>query len=361
MVNLHTFTVIQTFFSKFTIEWTIFENLTSSNVMPILQHANISLFININDLNRISSSSLFTDHRHVDVHFTFNLINCPQYIKVTQYIPRGNRFHPREIIGVTFVVNHWSSRSEWFTDKDPFSSDRQYYHHMWYTLPWTFDEFFHEYIPYRWITNIQVFEKPSQKMLTINQSPLHVLDAAGQILSLPIYALPHVVLLNCIETLHLSFYNRPIHISLSALRNITLVNSINCLKNYSSFPTTIRSIRILLFHDYPNYMLPNWSIVSNSLSNLLELSSVRVFMYDLPEAIDDTSCQMIAKIARLFSDFGFCFRRKFHSSNGDYINSVFNEHRKFIKQLCDYILLLSLDKQMYYSIEDDGCGLIIWF
>ncbi|CAF5162746.1 unnamed protein product, partial [Rotaria sp. Silwood1] len=46
-------------------------------VMPILQRTNVSLFININDLKRISSSSLFIDHRHVDVHFAFNLINCP--------------------------------------------------------------------------------------------------------------------------------------------------------------------------------------------------------------------------------------------------------------------------------------------
>ncbi|CAF5074503.1 unnamed protein product, partial [Rotaria sp. Silwood1] len=88
-------------------------------VMPILQRTNVSLFININDLNRISSSSLFIDHRHVDVHFAFNLINCPQYKWITQYISRGNRFHPREIIGTTFVVNHWSNRSEWLTYNDP--------------------------------------------------------------------------------------------------------------------------------------------------------------------------------------------------------------------------------------------------
>ncbi|CAF4812892.1 unnamed protein product [Rotaria sp. Silwood1] len=87
-------------------------------VMPILQRTNVSLFININDLNHISSSSLFIDHRHVDVHFAFNLINGPQYKWITQYIPCGNRFHPREIIGTTFVINHWSNRSEWLTDND---------------------------------------------------------------------------------------------------------------------------------------------------------------------------------------------------------------------------------------------------
>ncbi|CAF1582214.1 unnamed protein product, partial [Didymodactylos carnosus] len=99
MVNLHTFTLVQNFFSELTIKWTVFEILTSSNVMPILRRTNVSIFININDLNRVSSSPLFTDHRHVDVNFAFNLINCLQYIKMTQYIPRGNRFHPREIVG----------------------------------------------------------------------------------------------------------------------------------------------------------------------------------------------------------------------------------------------------------------------
>ncbi|CAF3028695.1 unnamed protein product [Rotaria sp. Silwood2] len=155
MVNLHTFTLVQKFFSELTIEWTVFETLTSS--LP-----------------------LFTDHRHVDVDFTFNLIDCPQYIKITQYIPRGHRFHPREIVGATFIVNHWSERSEWLTDGDPFRRGRQYHHHMWYTLPWAFDEFFHEYVPYRCITKIQVFEAPSQKMTTINQSSLRTLDASSQ-------------------------------------------------------------------------------------------------------------------------------------------------------------------------------------
>lgn len=83
MVNLHTFTLVQDFFSEFPIEWTMFEMLTSSKVMPVLQRSNVSIFININDLNRIGLSSLFTDHRHVDVHFAFHLINCPHHVQVT--------------------------------------------------------------------------------------------------------------------------------------------------------------------------------------------------------------------------------------------------------------------------------------
>jgi hypothetical protein len=122
MVNLHTFTFFKAFFSHLIIRWTFMEFLTSSNVMPVLRRANMSFFINTNDLNCIGSSPLFTDHRHVDVHFAFSLINCPQYTEVTQYIPHGSRFHPREILGATFVVNRWSNKSEWLTDGDPFVS-----------------------------------------------------------------------------------------------------------------------------------------------------------------------------------------------------------------------------------------------
>ncbi|CAM4838015.1 unnamed protein product [Rotaria magnacalcarata] len=180
------------------------------------------LFININDINRIGSSGIFADHRHVDVHFAFHLLNCPQYVKVTPYIPRGSRFHSREIVGATFVVNHWSDRSEWLIDSDPFSRGRQYYHHMWYTLPWPFDEFFHEYVTYKWITKVQVFEIPSKKMTTMDQSSLRSLDASGQTLSSSICTLPYVGLADCIETYLLSFYNEPIHIYIFGLRNITL-------------------------------------------------------------------------------------------------------------------------------------------
>ncbi|CAF4166576.1 unnamed protein product, partial [Rotaria magnacalcarata] len=62
MINLHTFSLVQTFFSMLTIEWAVFEILTSSSVMPVLRRANVSLFININDINRIGSSGIFTDH-----------------------------------------------------------------------------------------------------------------------------------------------------------------------------------------------------------------------------------------------------------------------------------------------------------
>jgi hypothetical protein len=223
---------------------------------------------------------------------------------------------------------------------------------MWYTLPWAFDEFFQEYRPSRSITKIQIFQAPSQTITTINQSSLRTLDTSGQTLPAPIFSLPYVALPDCIETLHLSFYNQPIRIHLSTLRTITLVNSINCLSYCSSFPPTVRSIRILLFHRSPNFMFPNWP----------QLSSLRIFMYDLIKVIDDESCQIIAKAAPMFRDFGFCFRKQFSLSyDEELIEIAFKGHKKFIKQLFDRILLLSSDKLPYYSIESDGCGLIMWF
>jgi hypothetical protein len=190
---------------------------------------------------------------------------------------------------------------------------------MWYTLPWGFDEFFYEYLPEKWIIKVHVFEKP-EKVTTIGQSSLRTFDASSQMWPLPICSLPHVVLSDCIETLNLSYYNT-----------------------------------------HTNYMLPNWPVVFDSLSKLSELTSLRIFMYDLPKTIDDRNCQTIAKVARLFSDFGFYFRYKFDVSDGSEFETIFNDHAKFMTQLCHCILSLCLDKQPYYSVDNENCGLTMWF
>ena len=195
----------------------------------------------------------------------------------------------------------------------------------------------------------------------MKRSSVRALDASGQALASCLMALPHVVLDDCIETLHLSFNNRSIHINLSNLRNLTLVNSINCLNYCSRFPTTIRSVRILLFHRLPNYMLPNWPVVSDLLSTWPQLTSLRIFMYDLLKTVDDHSCQMIAKTAILLSDFTFCFRYKFDVSGDEkFFDKAFEDHAKFIKQLHYHILLLLGERASYHCIEADGCGITMW-
>ena len=91
--------------------------------MPALRHANISLFMNINDFSRLHSAPIFIDHRHVEVNFAFSVINCSQYNKMTRFIPRGGCFHPREIAGATFVVNDWCDRSKRLDNGDPYVSN----------------------------------------------------------------------------------------------------------------------------------------------------------------------------------------------------------------------------------------------
>ena len=237
------------------------------------------------------------------------------------------------------------------------------YHHMWYTLPWSFDEFFHQYIPYNWITEVHLFHLPSRSTTTtpFKKSSLRTLDASGQTLASCIMALPHVVLDDCIETLHVSFYNRPIYVNLPHLRNLTLVNSINCLSCCSRFLPTIRSVRIISFHRLPNYMLPNWPLVLHSLSTMPQLTSLRIFMYDLLKTVDDHSCQMIAKAVSSLTDFSFCFRYEYCSPEDDqFLPMAFKDHAKCIKELCRCILLFTGDRNSHHVIEDDGCGVTVW-
>ena len=197
--------------------------------------------------------------------------------------------------------------------------------------------------------------------MTMKKSSLRTLDASGQTLASCLMALPHVALDDRIETFHLSFYNRPIFVNLPNLRNLTLVNSVNCLNYCSRFPPTIRSVRILSFHRLPNYTPPNWPVVLNSLSSLPQLTSLRIFLYDLLKTIDDHSCQMIAKGVSLFTDFSICFRYKHPSYDDDqFLNMAFQDHAKCIKELCRCILLMSDDKIFHYLIEDDGYGMTIW-
>jgi hypothetical protein len=88
-------------------------------------------------------------------------------------------------------------------------------------------------------------------------------------------------------------------------------------KDVPSASNTIPSSSVL-FYTYPNYVPPNWPMVLYSLSTLPQLSSLRIFMYDMPVAtIDNESCQLIAKKAPSFTDFGFCFRRNFTLADAD--------------------------------------------
>ena len=116
--------------------------------------------------------------------------------------------------------------------------------------------------------------------MSIDQSSLRTLYASGQTLASLICSFSHRTLSNYIEILHLLYYNRPIHIHLSALHCINLLDIVYCLNYCSSFPTTIHLISVLLFCFFsPNYVLPNWSVVLHSLSIVPQLSALRIFMH----------------------------------------------------------------------------------
>lgn len=107
MMNLHTFTLVQSIFSECRIAWSTIELLTSSDVMPVLQRMNLSIFINDNELDSIKRSSLFfDDDRRIDIQFAFIIDRSLFSNKLDDHLPHGNRFHQRELVGVTCVINH---------------------------------------------------------------------------------------------------------------------------------------------------------------------------------------------------------------------------------------------------------------
>ncbi|CAF1072776.1 unnamed protein product [Rotaria sp. Silwood1] len=179
---------------------------------------------------------------------------------------------------------------------------------VWYTLPWAFEQFFEVVEPIQYITKVEVFALPSSYSSIISSSRLRTLSIS-QNDSLPsIISMPHVVQLDHINTVHLSFHDWPTGLNLLALRHVTLTNNLIALKNFSSFPPNIRSIQILLHANKPNFDSSNWSIL-RSLSALPMLTSLHIIMKDMNTGLDDISCQIIAETVPISVHFGICFRR----------------------------------------------------
>jgi hypothetical protein len=112
MINLHTFTLVQSIFCRNIIEWSTIESLTASNVMPVLRRMNLAICITVDDFSRINRSSLFIDDRRIDVQFAFIIDDASLGIQLSHYVPHGSRFHPREIVGVTCIVSRLSTNFE---------------------------------------------------------------------------------------------------------------------------------------------------------------------------------------------------------------------------------------------------------
>ncbi|CAF4541427.1 unnamed protein product [Rotaria socialis] len=358
MINLHTFTLAQSIFTFIynRIEWPTIESLTAPNVMPVLRRLNLAILIAIDDLDCINRSSLFIDDRRIDIQFALIIADTSLGNELRYSLPHGSRFHPRQIVGVTCVYNHYP-----------------WVYHVWYTLPWAFEQVFFESADLRqYITEVEVFSLPSSYSSIISSSRLHHINAV-----------------------HLSFHDWPTDLNLLALRHLTLINNLITLKNLSSFPSNIRSIQILLYSDKPNFSANNWSIL-RSLSTLSMLTSLHIVINDMNTGLDDISCQIIAETVPIFVHFGIYFRREHGLPEPDsigrcieidpvvvdlilndptllvidddeesvdltFLESIFDIYRASIKELHSRILRLSFPQKPLFVVEEGGCGLTVWF
>jgi len=260
---------------------------------------------------------------------------------------------------------------------------------VWYTLPWAFEQFFELLQPIEYITKVKVFALPSLYSSIIGPSRLRTL-IISQDDSLPsIISMPHVVRLNHINTVHLSFHDWPTGLNLLSLRHVTLTNNLVVLKNFSSFPISIHSIQILLDANMPNFVSSNWSTF-RSLSALPMLTSLHITLHDIDTGFDDINCQIIAETVPMFVHFGICFRRSSEKSRRNSVDhcvqfipalfdptipiieddeddedlvsleSRFDVYKTSIKELHRRILRLSFHMKPLIVIEKEGCGLTVW-
>lgn len=228
--------------------------------------------------------------------------------------------------------------------------------------------------------------------MTISPSQLRSLDIAEND-SLPsILSMPHIVELDRINTVHLSFHDWTSSLNLLGVRHLILTNNLHVLKNFSSLPPNIRSIQILLDANLPNFDSSNWSIL-HSLSALPMLTSLHIVMKGMDTGLDDISCEIIAETVPIFVHFGIRFRSSFAMSKPECIDhcvqsdstfpiiakeyydddeveeddtdstisgSIFDIYRASIEELHSHILRLSSDMKPLIVVEEGGCGLTVW-
>jgi hypothetical protein len=108
MEVLHTFTFVKSFYWHFSKEWFLLDMLSSSYVMPVLRRMNFCIVIDINDLDRMYLSSLFTDSRHVDIHYAYVINNNQENTQLIDYIRYIiNQSHRHELVSATFLSQVW--------------------------------------------------------------------------------------------------------------------------------------------------------------------------------------------------------------------------------------------------------------
>ncbi|CAF2741016.1 unnamed protein product [Rotaria sp. Silwood2] len=408
MINLHTFTLVQSiFYTSSRVEWSTIKSFTAPNVMPVLRRMDLAIFITVDDLDCINRSSLFMNDRRIDIQFAFIIDDTSLGNQLSHYVPHGSRFHPRQIVGVTCVISCLSRNYQELTNISCYFDSYPLAYDVWYTLPWAFEQFFDSVAPIQYIIKVEVFALPPSYSSIINSSRLRTLSISEND-SLPsIISMPHVVQLDHINTVHLSFHDWPTGLNLLALRHVILTNNLVALKNFSSFPSNIRSIQILFRANMPNFVSSNWSTL-RSLSALPMLTSLHIVINDMNTGLDDISCQIIAETVPMFVHFGIRFRRdsgmpprdsvdhciefdpalidvandftssiiddednednedEDYENNEDedddlaFLESIFDVYRASIKELHRRILCLSFHMKPLIVIEEGGCGLTVW-
>ncbi|CAF4703699.1 unnamed protein product [Rotaria sp. Silwood2] len=356
MESLHTFTFVKSFKRYLSEEWTLVNVLTTFNVMPVLRRINFSIFIDVNDLDQMTHSALFNDDRHIDVHYAFMINDNREHFELNQYVPYGSLSHPRQIASATFISECWPvdptiiNHDEVYLEK---SRNRQ---HLFYTLPWIFDEFFQLCVPDRYISELQVFTSASS-VNTVGPSHLRKLDISNNFPSLAT-SFPHIMFSNQVIELHLSRCDRQISVNLPTIDHLIITDSLDSL-NSCFLSRNIRSIQITLNHEHLHLARNDWSDLP-TLSTLPFLKSLRILLYGMNNPPNDTSCQIIAETASTISDFCFCCRRKNYQNRRNF-DCAHTAQSLFIIQLRNSILALLLNERPRLVVEKDGYGLIAWF
>ena len=223
--------------------------------------------------------------------------------------------------------------------------------------------------------------------------------AISEIGSLPsIVSMPRVVALDHIHTVHLSFRDWPTDLNLSSVRHVTLTNNLVALKDFSSFPASLRSIQIQLHPYMPHYVSSNWSIL-HSLPYLRRLTSLHIVFNDVNTGLDTITCQTMAETASMLTHFGICFRRTSGMPNSDavdpavpvepapfpqylldelgndiiydpewkesdyddsFLKSMFETYQSSIEELRRRILSAAFPFDPLIVVEEGGCGLTVW-
>ena len=177
--------------------------------------------------------------------------------------------------------------------------------------------------------------------------------------------MPDVVQLDHINKVDLFYHDWPSSFNLPALRHVTLINNLAALKTFSSFPSNIRSIQIILHPHMPNFLFNNWSVLS-SFSALPMLVSLDIVIHDSDTGLDQSSCQMIAQTVAMLVHFSIRFRKSTEVPCNDVddrvpiLEKVFYHYQASIKELYRRILSATSHLKPLIALEEKFCGLTLW-